>query len=161
MFEPVFTYWHFCDGVREGIANVVGQPHVFVSEWDEEHDDYGDAFLLKPITEQLFELAMADEAIRERWRADVDAGRATYETGPSRAADRIRTDALKLLLADLVVDPARSRQFYPLRTWLREWPEPVDTSTVVRLAAEFVWGAEVIRWRDRSLPAVQVRWSPC
>lgn len=154
MFEPVFAYWYFCDGVREGIANVAGQPHVFVAEWNETHDDYADAFLLKPITEQVFELAMADEAIRERWSADV-------ETELSCAADRARTDALKLLLADLIVDPVRARQFYPFRTWQREWPEPVDTSAVVRLAAEFVWGAEVIRWRDRALPAVQVRWSPC
>lgn len=161
MFETVFTVWHYCDGVREGIANVAGQPHVFVSEWDDEYDDYGDAFLLKPITEQLFELAMADEAIRERWRADVDAGRTDYDRGPVSAADRARTDALKVLLADLVVDPVRSRQGYPFRRRPREWPELVDTSTVIRLAAEFVWGAEVIRWREQALPAVQVLWSPC
>lgn len=144
MFETVFTVWNYCDGVREGIANVAGQPHVFVSEWDDEHDDYGTAFLLKPITEQVFEFVMAAEAISSQ-----------PETFTVSAV------ALEQLLADLIVDPARARQFFPFRTWQREWPEPVDTSAVIRLAAEFVWGGEAIRWRGRSLQAVQVRWSPC
>jgi hypothetical protein len=143
MFEPVFTVWSYCDGVREGIASVAGQPHVFVSEWEDEHDDYGEAFLLKPLTEQVLELAMAVSI-------------------PSQpGVGIVRATAVEALLADLIVDPARARQSYPLHTWLREWPEPADTSAVVRLAAEFVWGAEVLRWRGRALPAVQVRWSPC
>jgi hypothetical protein len=49
MFETVYALWSWCDGPRDGVADFQGRPHVFASEWDDQADDFGDAFLLRPI----------------------------------------------------------------------------------------------------------------
>src|SRR5262249_20606690 len=75
-YETVWTLWYYCDGPREGVADYQGRPHVFVSEWDEQADDYGDAFLLKPIDDETFRLVMEDWAIWQRSAAPAFQGEA-------------------------------------------------------------------------------------
>jgi hypothetical protein len=161
MFETVYTLWCFCDGPREGVANYLGSPHVFVSEWNDEWDDYGGAFLLKPIDAETFSLVMEDAAIGRRWKEAVDQGLTTFDTHPASPEDRIRTEELKRLLRKpLTVDPARARQGYPVRSWQEPAPDVVETTGVMRCSAEFCWHSAPRRWEALELPALKVRWSP-
>jgi hypothetical protein len=44
-FEPVCVVWDWYDGIRSGIAEFLGKPHVFHCEWDESSDDYAETFV--------------------------------------------------------------------------------------------------------------------
>lgn len=160
MFEKVYTLWYFCDCPREGVADFKGKPHVFVSEWSEEGDDYGDAFLLKPIDAETFRLVMEDAAIGHRWKEAVEQGLTTFDSHPVSPEDRIRIEEIKRLLRiPLTIDPARAKQAYPVRSWLEPVPLGVETGNVIRLNAEFCWQSAPRPWEDMELPAVTVRWS--
>ena len=160
MFEKVYTLWYYCDGPREGVADYQGSPHVFVSEWNEEGDDYGEAFLLKPLGAETFRLVLEDAAIGQRWKEAVEQGLTTFDTHPASPEDRIRTEELKRLLRKpLTVNPTRARQMYPVRSWREPVPEGIDTTCVIRCFAEFCWISSARRWEDMELPALEVRWS--
>jgi hypothetical protein len=161
MFEKVYTLWYYCDGPREGVADYQSSPHVFVSEWNEEWDDYGEAFLLKPIDAETFRLVLEDAAIGRRWQEAVEQGLTTFDTHPASPEDRIRTEELKRLLRKpLTVNPAQARQAYPVRSWQEPVPEGIDTTCVIKCYAEFCWISSPRRWEDLELPALEVRWSP-
>ena len=160
MFETVYALWSYCDGPREGVADYQGHPHVFVSEWNEQADDYGDAFLLKPISDETFRLVMEDWCIFRRWEVAVSQGLTTFDTHPASKDDWIRTEELKQLLrGPLTVDPARTRQLYPVRTWLVAETPAVTPGGIVRLAAEFCHSAGPAHWDGHLLPLMGVRWS--
>jgi hypothetical protein len=47
--------------------NSDAQPHAYKSLWDNSEDDWSDAFLLQPIDDETFRLAMEDWDIWNRW----------------------------------------------------------------------------------------------
>lgn len=159
-FETVWTLWGYCDGPREGVADYNGRPHVFVSEWNEEADDYGNAFLLKPIDDDTFQLVMEDWCIFRRWEAAVSQGFTTFDTHPASPEDCNRREELKQRLrAPLTVDPRRAKQAYPAPTWLVEQTPAVNPIVVVRLVAQFCGRADPSNWNGYQLPLMGVRWS--
>jgi hypothetical protein len=158
-YETVWTLWRYEDGPREGVADYQGYPHVFVSEWDEEADSYGDAFLLKPIDDETFRLVMEDWAIWRRSSVTFQ-GETSLATHPVSAEDGIRREELKQLLRErLTVDPARARQSFPVQTWLVDQTSAVNPAEVVRVAAEFCSRADPAHWDGYLLPLMGVRWS--
>lgn len=160
MFETVYALWYWWDGPQEGIADYRGRPHVFVSEWCEEADDYGDAFLLKPLDDDTFRLAMEGWAIWQRWMADADRGKTRLDTHPASPEDRDRHEELRRLLREpLTVDPVRARQAYPSRSWETTPVPPTGGERVVRLAAEFRTRSPAAFWNGCELPQLEVRWS--
>jgi hypothetical protein len=155
-YETVWTLWWYEDGPREGVADYQDYPHVFVSEWNEEADCYGDAFLLKPIDDETFRLVMEYWSIWRRSNAPTFQG----ETSPVSAEDGIRGEELKRLLRErLTVDPARARQGFPVQTWLVDQTSAVNPAEVVRVAAEFCSRADPAHWDGYLLPLMGVRWS--
>jgi hypothetical protein len=56
--EVVHTVDDYYDGPRGGIANFHGAPYVFRSVFDYAKDDWDEEFLLKPIDDETFRLAM-------------------------------------------------------------------------------------------------------
>ena len=109
MFEVVHTVTEYYDGPRRGIADYLGQPHAFESEWREGENLDADTFLLMPIDKETFSLALEDWAIWRRWETAFHQGRATQETRPALPEDRKRHDELEHLLEGrLVVDPAQA-----------------------------------------------------
>lgn len=100
-FEKVFTILDYFDGILSGIANFNGMPHYFERYADAE-DDWGDYYLLKPLDDETFELAMEDWAIWKRWYASNPL----IKTHPALPEDRQRHTELKILLAQkLTVNP--------------------------------------------------------
>jgi hypothetical protein len=108
VFEIVYTYdWY--DGPRKGIAKYEGKPHLFQSEWQDGECMNADAFLLMPIDQETFSLALEQWAIWRRWETAFHQGKTARETHRAFPEDRGRHEELKRLLASrLVVDPAHA-----------------------------------------------------
>jgi len=99
----------YYDGPRGGIADFEGRPHIYNSVLDDLRDGYTDTFLLMPIEEDLFQLALEDWAIWCRWEDAFHTGKATPETHPALPQDRARHEELKRLIGDrLAANPALS-----------------------------------------------------
>jgi hypothetical protein len=122
-YETVHTVADYYDGPRSGIANFHGAPHVYKSLWDDSEDDWSDAFLLQPVDQETFRLAMEDWAIWNRWMDAFHTGQTTLETHPALPADRLRHDELAAILKPrLEVDSEQAIQVRG-RFTVRELPD--------------------------------------
>ncbi len=109
MFEVVHTVPDWYDGPRGGIADYHGHPHLFESEWSDGEDLEADTFLLTPIDEETFALALEDWAIWRRWETAFYQGIAIPDTHPALPQDQNRHRELEHLLEGrLTVDPIRA-----------------------------------------------------
>ena len=109
MFEKVHTCPDWYDGPRGGIADYQGHPHLFASEWRDSGSGGTDTFLLSPVDEATFRLALEDWAIWLRWKSAFDQGRVPLDTHPALPEERTRHEELQHLLEGrLVVDSARA-----------------------------------------------------
>jgi len=89
----------FYDGPRDGIADFEGRPHAYTSLFDESQG-YSDTFLLMPIEEGVFRLALEDWEIWCRWEKAFYAGTTSQETHPALPVDRARHEELNRLIGD-------------------------------------------------------------
>src|SRR5437868_5445714 len=97
-YERVHTVFNYWDGIRSGIADFNGMPHYYECPFDEVKDDWAGYFLLKPIDEETFQLAMEDWAIWQRWYIACQTGKTTLETHPALPEDRKRHTEIKKIL---------------------------------------------------------------
>ena len=111
-FEKVHTQTRWDEGgPRVGIADYRGVLVAFESQYLDENRGDLDMFLIAPISDTAFELAMEDHAIRRRWEAEFNAGRVAMETYPALPSDKARSDELQLLLAQMLkIDAAHAPQ---------------------------------------------------
>ena len=143
MFEPVYTDSDFYDHVRQGIADYQGKPHLFQSEWrdfqigpDGEYLD-DDTFLLMPIEQSVFQLALEDWEIWCRWENAFKLGTAPPESHPVLPEDRDRhREIQRLLKGCLEIDLAKS----------------------VRKSAEFQRRNDYAEFRKPNDHPLEVRW---
>lgn len=104
-YETVFTVTDYYDGPRGGVANYLGKPHLYECEFDGAQDDYSDRYLLTPISEETFRLALEDWEIWKRWESAYHAGKADISSHPALPDDRARHEELRLILdKELVTD---------------------------------------------------------
>jgi len=109
MFEVVHTCTDWWDGPRKGIADFEGHPHLFVSEWDYSKDGIPDTFLLAPVSDETFRLALEDWGIWRRWETAFAQGETGKDTHPALPQDKARHEKLTLLLEQrLVLDETRA-----------------------------------------------------
>ncbi len=107
--EIVHTVTDYYDGPRGGIANYHGEPHLYSSVWDEGSEDWSEVFLLQPVDEATFRLAMEDWAIWCRWERAFHSGQTTHATHPALPDERMRHDQLSAILTpSLQVDSERA-----------------------------------------------------
>ena len=110
-YDIVFTVSDYFDGPVYGIANFQRKPHFYTRVFDEATDEYSDFYLLTPIDEEAFAVAMEDWAIWTRWKAAFHAGKTDLSSHPTLPQDRSRHDELRLILdKTLVTDPIRSEK---------------------------------------------------
>lgn len=95
-YEIVYTITDWYDGARAGIADFGGRPHYYQCKVDYGPDE---DYLLSPLTDELFQLAMEDWAIWLRWEAAFDAGQTSIETHPALPEDTLRHAEITALLA--------------------------------------------------------------
>ena len=109
MFEVVYTVTDWNDGPRRGIADYLGKPHLFESDWRGGEDLDAHMFLLMPIDQETLTLALEDWDIWRRWEAAFHQGKTTQEIHPALPEDRSRHEELeRLLKGRLVLDPAQA-----------------------------------------------------
>jgi hypothetical protein len=107
--EIVHTVTDYYDGPRGGIADYFGKPHLYSCVWDESADDWSDVFLLQPVDDETFLLAMEDWAIWSRWEQAFHSGETAHATHPALPDERARHDQLSVILTPrLQVDPKRA-----------------------------------------------------
>jgi hypothetical protein len=134
-FDKVHTIAHYNDGPRLGIADFEGRPHLYKADRRDGEDEYASIFVLSPLSDEVFRLAMEDWGIRRSWQAAFLEGLTTRETQPALPEDQDRHKQLVALIGNrLVIDPARS----------------------LRARAEF--RIEDPTWRGRGFPPLEVRW---
>jgi hypothetical protein len=104
--DIVHTITDWYDGARAGVAGLSGKPHYYECQFDKSKDDWSDIYLLKPLDEETFRLAMEDWGIWLRCEAAFHEGRTPLETHPALPEDRVRHDGLAKVLGErLVVGP--------------------------------------------------------
>jgi hypothetical protein len=105
--ETVYSVTGYYDGPVSGIANFHNRPHAF--ERDDEADDGFDLFLVQPIDDETFEMAMEDWAIWTRWEKAFYSKQTSTETHPALPEDRPRhTQIDPILKSRLQIDPAKA-----------------------------------------------------
>jgi hypothetical protein len=92
--EHVFVENEWYDGPRAGIANVNGQPHRFVSQWDEHGDEYLGTFLVWPVRSEELSLEQEQWRIFVSWNDQYEAGAASTNTHPGNLGTNSRWDEL-------------------------------------------------------------------
>jgi hypothetical protein len=97
-FEEVFTVTDYYDGPRQGIANFKGNPHFYDCVFDEERQNYSERYRLTAIPNHIFELAMEDWAIWERWQTEFHEGKTGKESHPALPQDRTRHEEIRSVL---------------------------------------------------------------
>ncbi len=124
-FDIVHSVLDYYDGPRSGVADFGGVPHVYECDWSDEADDYSDIYLLVPLPEEVFKLALEDWAIWRRWEAAFHRGEASQETHPALPQDRERHTELQNRLAPFMkVDSRecfRAKASFEVRT---DCPQP-------------------------------------
>ena len=107
-FETVHTMTGYYDGPRSGIANFRGRPHIYESLFQDAPDS-SDVFLLQPIDEETFRLAVEDWTIWGRWERAFHSRQTTQDTHPALPEDRARHDELETVLKPrLHIEDARA-----------------------------------------------------
>jgi hypothetical protein len=107
-FETVHTMTSYLDGPRGGIADYRGSPHIYESLFEDTSGD-SDVFLVQPIDDETFRLAMEDWAIWFKWERAFHSGQTTQTTHPVLPEDRARHEELKALLGPrLRIQPERA-----------------------------------------------------
>jgi hypothetical protein len=97
-FERVYTVWDYYDGPRSGIATYSGLPHYYSCEWNEGKGDYGDTFVLTPIDQDTFALAMEQWAIWRAWEDAFHRGEVPQSTHPELPGSHPRYAELEAIL---------------------------------------------------------------
>ncbi len=101
-FEHVFVEAEWFDGPRAGIANVHGEPHRFLSLFDEGDDEYLGSFLVWPVGAEELALEQEQWLIFVAWNDRYEAGQVDSDTHPGYPGTNQRWDELASLL-----EPAR------------------------------------------------------
>lgn len=108
-YEIVFTVTEYYDGPRKGIADYQGKPHLYECLFDEAADNYSQSFLLTPLDQESFDLAMEDWEIWRRWEDAFHSGKADKSTHPALPHEARRHAELKQILEkSLVTDPKKA-----------------------------------------------------
>jgi hypothetical protein len=98
--EHVFVENEWYDGPRAGVANVHGVPHRFVSQWDEDEEEYLGTFLVWPLTSEELALEQEQWLIFVAWNERYEAGLVTSNSHPGHPGTSKRWDEITELLTD-------------------------------------------------------------
>jgi hypothetical protein len=110
-FERVYTVWDYYDGPRTGIADYCGQPHHYRCEWNDAKNDYANTFVLTPVDQETFNLAMEQWAIWRDWENAFHRGEVAQSTHSGLAKTKTRyTELEATLTARISSEPAPSKR---------------------------------------------------
>lgn len=96
--EQIYTIDDWWDGIIAAIVDYHGQHHYCCAYWDEARDCFSDIFLLVPIDDETFGLALVQWQIWLRWEADFKAGLVAPETHPGLTGTNARYKEISHLL---------------------------------------------------------------
>lgn len=98
--QRVYVELSYYDGPREGIADLRGVPHRFVSHFEDAESNVDPTFGLVPISEEVLALEIEQWRIFVGWFRLFEQGKSTTEEHPAQGKIDSRYDELNLLLQD-------------------------------------------------------------
>lgn len=98
--QRVYVENEWYDGPRAGVTDLNGKPHRFLSQYDEQEDEYMDTFLVWPIDDSELALEQEQWEIFVSWNEQYEAGRVGTETHPGHPGTSKRWDEINSLLAN-------------------------------------------------------------
>lgn len=131
----VENLWY--DGPREGIADIQGQPHRFVSQFEDDRENGLDTYLVWPAAADEFALEQEQWRIWLRWDAEHKAGRVGDDSHPGHPGNDARWDEIEALLKPRREVPATARRARA-RMEYREGDQPDEPIQLYRMAWQFV-----------------------
>lgn len=96
--EHVYVENEWYDGPRAGVANLCGEPHRFVSQFDEKEDEYLGTFLVWPIDASELALEQEQWQIFVIWNEQYEAGKVGTESHLGHPGTNKRWDEINSLL---------------------------------------------------------------
>ena len=87
------------DGPRAGVADFGGNPHRFLSQYDEQEDESMGTFLVWPIDDSELALEQEQWKIFVDWNEQYEAGLVGTGTHPAQPGTSKRWDEINALLA--------------------------------------------------------------
>ena len=142
-YERVHTVADYCDSPRGGLADYLGQPHLYKSLWDEAADDWAETFELTPVDVETFLLEIERWQIWRAWERAFHSGQAAQESHPGYGGKNARYDELGKLIesrmlslkplsvrptADFRVIPGQELPGHMMRELEVEWRLPPNKS---------------------------------
>jgi hypothetical protein len=106
-YDKVFTVLEYCDGPRKGIAGCAARPHFFECLTNEENG-YSDQYLLTPISNATFRLAMEASEIWRKWELIFLSGRRSGTSSRDYLQDTQRYRKLNRVLKKRLVTVSRN-----------------------------------------------------
>ena len=104
-YEHVYSVTDYYDGPRGGVADFGGQPHAYLSLWDDSEEQWDSTFVLRRIDEETLELVKEEWARWLRWRKAFDEERTSISTHPALPEERERHEEIAPILRErLAVD---------------------------------------------------------
>ena len=82
-YERVHIEIGWYDGPREGICEINGKLHRFVSEFSEEMDDYTDLFKIYPVSDDIYKLEKEQWKIFVEWNYKYEKGEVSVDSHPA------------------------------------------------------------------------------
>lgn len=100
-FERVYTMTDYYDGPRQGMADFRGEPHHYLSEWNETKQDFGN-YQLTAINIDVLELALEEWAIWKRWETAFHSKLTNLAMHPTLPEERERFEEIQPILRELM-----------------------------------------------------------
>ena len=102
-WETIYTVNDYWDGPLKGVADYRGKPHAYSREFDEQIDEWGESYLLSPISAEQLAIVLEDWAIWKRWEASyVAQSLGPHDLHPALARDRLRYEELRPLVDEAI-----------------------------------------------------------
>ena len=105
----VLTVNDYYDGPRLGVAEYLGAPHIYESEFDHSADEYPETYFLSPIEPALLALVLEDWDIWLRWDAAYERGEVDIDSHPSLPDERTRHEELKTAIGSRLRSSVNNR----------------------------------------------------
>jgi hypothetical protein len=99
-WEPVYTVNDYFNRPRLGVAEYLGEPHIYESVFDASRDCYSDHYFASPIGRDLLRLVQQDWEIWQRWQAAYSAGAVTLDSHPALPEDKEAHEQLHCEIGD-------------------------------------------------------------
>jgi hypothetical protein len=102
--DDILTISNYYDGPIEGITTLSGKPHFYECIFDELDDEYSDQFLLTPMSDAIYKIAMESWEMWIRYNTAFKDGAIDKRHHPVLPHERKKYDEIQNVLGEYIVN---------------------------------------------------------